>query len=348
MVGESGLSRAETEFGIELDATISLLEQLGQAPLAPLEVTRVGNGQSNVTLLMTDQLGHRWVLRRPPLGARLDSAHDMVREHRVLAALRDTSVPAPEVFGLGKGPGGVDLLLMQWIDGLVIDGAAAAERLPSATRHAVGLSMAETLARLHAIDPDEIGLGDLASLRPYAERQLNRWMRQWEASHTHEAPMVEQLAGRLRAAIPNQSEVRIVHGDFGLSNVIVDPQGGTVRAILDWELCTLGDPLADLGALLAYWTQPAEEKLLPNDATNVGGFPSGDELVAEYCDATGRDPAAVAFWQALALWKLAIIGEGVRRRALDDPRNAQRTGIPGPELVEGLIARATRVADGWF
>ena len=139
-----------------------------------------------------------------------------------------------------------------------------------------------------------------------------------------------------------------MHGDFGLSNVIVDPEGGTVRAVLDWELCTLGDPLADLGALLAYWTQPAEEKLLPNDATIVAGFPSGDELVAGYCDATGRDPAAVTFWHVLALWKLAIIGEGVRRRALDDPRNAQRTGIPGPELVEGLIARATRVADGWF
>ena len=139
MVGESGQSRAETEFGIELDATVLLLEQLGQAPLAPLEVTRVGNGQSNVTLLLTDQRGHRWVLRRPPLGARLDSAHDMVREHRVLAALRVTSVPAPKVFGLGKGPGGVELLLMQWVDGLVIDGAAAAERLPSPTRHAVGL-----------------------------------------------------------------------------------------------------------------------------------------------------------------------------------------------------------------
>lgn len=348
MVGEPGLSRAETEFGIELDATTSLLEQLGRAPLAPLEVTRVGNGQSNVTLLLTDQLGQRWVLRRPPLGARLDSAHDMAREHRVLAALQNTPVPAPEIFGLGEGPGGVNLLLMQWVDGLVIDGAAVAERVPPRTRHAVGLSMAETLVRLHAINPDAIGLGDLASRRPYAERQLNRWIRQWEASHTHDAPMVGQLAERLRAAIPNQSEVRIVHGDFSLSNVIVDPQGGTVRAVLDWELCTLGDPLADLGALLAYWTQPAEERLLPNDATIVPGFPSGDELVAAYCDATGRDPAAVAFWHALALWKLAIISEGIRRRALDDPRNAQRTGIPAPELVEGLIARATRVADGWF
>ncbi len=269
----------------------------------------------------------------------------MAREYRVLAALQPTPVPTPAVCGLGEGPGGAVLLLMEYVDGLVIDSAAAAERVSPATRRAVGYSMAETLARLHAVDPDEVGLGDLASRRPYAERQLNRWMRQWEASHTHECPGVGELAERLRAAIPEQSEVRIVHGDFGLSNVIIDPAGGLVRAVLDWELCTLGDPLADLGALLAYWTQPADEKLLPNDATTVGGFPLGKELVAAYCEASGRDAASVAFWHALALWKLAIIGEGVRRRALDDPRNAQRTGIPGPELVEGLIARANRVAD---
>lgn len=343
-----GLSGTEAEFGIELDETISLLERLGQEPRAPLQVVRIGNGQSNVTLLLIDEYGQRWVLRRPPLGARLDSAHDMSREHRVLAALQPTPVPTPAVFGMGQGPGGVDLLVMQWVDGLVLDRASVAESISPEHRRAIGYSMAETLARLHSIDPDQVGLGDLAGRRPYAERQLNRWFRQWEASRTQEAPMVEELADRLRTATPPQPEVRVVHGDFSLSNVIVDPQAARVQAVLDWELCTLGDPLADLGALLAYWTQPAAEKLLPNDATTVGGFPSGDELVASYCDATGRDPAAVVFWHVLALWKLAIIGEGVRRRALDDQRNAQRTGIPGPELVEGLIARANRVAGDWL
>jgi aminoglycoside phosphotransferase (APT) family kinase protein len=347
-VAKPGPTDTETEYGVEIGSLTSLLERLGQKPAPPLEVQQIGDGQSNVTLRVTDRSARRWVLRRPPLGATLESAHDMGREHRVLAALQQTPVPAPAVFGVGEGPDGATLILMEWIDGLVIDRAAVAERVPLSVRREIGYSMAETLARLHAVDPDQVGLGDLASRRPYAERQLKRWLRQWEASQTQELPGVQELARRLQAAIPAQTEVRIVHGDFGLSNVIIHPDRGHVCAVLDWELCTLGDPLADLGALLAYWTQPADERLLPNDATSVGGFLSGDELIAVYRESSGRDVAAVAFWHALALWKLAIIGEGVRRRALDDPRNAQRTGIPGPELVEGLIGRAARVADTAF
>ena len=345
---EQGQGSTDAEYGIDPDAVVALLKQSGQTSAAPLEVEQVGAGQSNVTLRLTDHVGNRWVLRRPPLGVMLESAHDMGREYRVLAALQHTPVPTPAVFGLGEGPGGATMLLMEWVDGLVIDGRASAERLSPPIRREVGYSMVETLARLHALDPDEVGLGDLASRRPYAERQLNRWLRQWEASRTQECPGVEEFAQRLRAAIPNQHEVRIVHGDFGLNNVLVDGDRGRVRAVLDWELCTLGEPLADLGALLAYWTPQADERLFPNDATAAGGFATGDELAAAYCDATGRDPAAVAFWHSLALWKLAVIGEGVRRRALEDPRNAQRTGTPGPELVEKLLARASRVAGAAF
>ena len=345
---KQGQGSTDAEYGIDLDAVVALLKQSGQTSAAPLEVEQVGAGQSNVTLRLTDHVGNRWVLRRPPLGVMLESAHDMGREYRVLAALQHTPVPTPAVFGLGEGPGGATMLLMEWVDGLVIDGRASAERLSPPIRREVGYSMVETLVRLHALDPDEVGLGDLASRRPYAERQLNRWLRQWEASRTQECPGVEEFAQRLRAAIPNQHEVRIVHGDFGLNNVLVDGDRGRVRAVLDWELCTLGEPLADLGALLAYWTPQADERLFPNDATAAGGFATGDELAAAYCDATGRDPAAVAFWHSLALWKLAVIGEGVRRRALEDPRNAQRTGTPGPELVEKLLARASRVAGAAF
>jgi aminoglycoside phosphotransferase (APT) family kinase protein len=347
-VTEPGPRSTDAEYGIDLDAIVGLLRQCGQKAAAPLEVEQIGAGQSNVTLRLTDHALNRWVLRRPPLGEMLESAHDMAREYRVLAALQHTPVPTPAVFGLGEGRGGATMLLMEWVDGLVIDGRTSAERLPPAIRREVGYSMVEALTRLHAVDPDEVGLGDLASRRPYAERQLKRWLRQWEASRTQECPGVEELARRLQAAIPDQHEVRIVHGDFGLSNVLLDGDRGRVRAVLDWELCTLGEPLADLGTLLAYWTQQADERLFPNDATAAGGFVPGDELVAAYCEATGRDPASVAFWHALALWKLAIIGEGVRRRALDDSRNAQRTGIPGPELAEKLVARATGVADAAF
>jgi aminoglycoside phosphotransferase (APT) family kinase protein len=299
---------------------------------APLRFTRVGDGKSNLTYLVTDASRRRWILRRPPVGPRLASAHDVAREHRVLRALGPTAVPAPAVLGFTDDPevGEAPLLLMAFVDGPV----AGELRLDPDASARLTESLVAALARVHAVDLRATGLEDLASHAPYAARQLKRWRRQWEASRTRELPAVERLADRLATAVPEQRELTVVHGDYHLLNVIAAPGGEAIRAILDWELCTLGDPLADLGGLLAYWPQDA----LP--VQRAAGFPPPAKVAELYAAATGRDLSALGFWHALGLWKVAIICEGVRRRALDDPRNAARTGIPPAHAVEDLIARA--------
>jgi aminoglycoside phosphotransferase (APT) family kinase protein len=312
----------------------------------PVRFARIGQGQSNLTYLATDAAGRRLVLRRPPLGELLASAHDVAREHRILRALQDTAVPTPAVVAFTDDPEITDvpLLAMAHVDGLVVDDLAIAEGLPEEVRRRLGLALPATLATIHAVDLDATGLTDLASHKPYAARQLKRWRRQWEESRTRELPLVDELADRLQAAMPSQRELTLVHGDFHLLNVIAAPDGGEIRAALDWELCTLGDPLADLGGLLAYWPQSSDALGGVFPAPRLPGFPTRRELTAAYADATGRNVAAVAFWQALGLWKIAIICEGVRRRARDDERNAASGGIPAQQVVDDLVAQACLVA----
>lgn len=332
--------------GIDEVAVTAWVTALGVGATVPLTFRRIGNGQSNLTYLMTDSGGTNWVLRRPPLGARLASAHDVVREHRILSALQGTRVPVPAVLGLTQDPAVTDapLMLMSHVDGVVVDDVAVAETLSLHRRAQIGASLTDTLARIHAVDLEATGLDDLASHKPYAERQLKRWTGQWEKSKTREVPAVEELAQRMRGAIPEQRELTLVHGDFHLSNVITSPDDGRVVAVLDWELCTLGDPLADIGALLAYWPQQDEKYAGPFMSSTLEGFPNRAQLADAYFAATGRDPAALGFWHTLALWKVAVIAEGILRRVIDDPRNKSAAG-PTTKLVDDIIARAITTAD---
>jgi aminoglycoside phosphotransferase (APT) family kinase protein len=311
---------------------------------APLALTRVGVGQSNVTYAVTDATGRRdrrWVLRRPPLGHLLASAHDVAREARILTALQDSDVPVPRVFGVWTADG-VPMVLMEFVDGLVLDREAVVAGVPEPTRHAVGLSIARALAPVHAVDLDKTALVDLASHKPYAERQLKRWTTQWQNSKTRESADLDELTARLAASIPEQHELTLVHGDFHLRNVIVAPADGSVAAVLDWELCTLGDPLADLGTLLAYWPAADEAGARVLSHSYLPGFPDRDEMAAAYLDASGRDGSALAFWHALGLWKIAIIAEGVLRRVLDEPRNRAAAHLPTTDQIDSLIAKALR------
>ena len=319
---------------------------LGLGARAPLRFAPVGQGRSNLTYGVTDARGARWILRRPPVGPLLPSAHDVAREHRILRALEQTRVPTPTVCGFTEDPAVTDvpLMMMTFVDGLVVDDQRGAEALGPRARARLGLSLVRSLARIHGVDLRATGLTDLASHKPFAARQLRRWRRQWEDSRTRELPAVDELADRLEAAIPEQNELALVHGDFHLLNVIAAPGGEDIHAILDWELCTLGDPLADLGGLLAYWPQAGDATDGPFPASRLPGFPSRGELAEAYAIETGRNLIALPFWHALALWKIAIITEGVRRRALDDERNAARTGIPTPQMVEELATQAQRVA----
>jgi aminoglycoside phosphotransferase (APT) family kinase protein len=318
--------------------------ELGEA--TPLRFSRVGNGYSNLTFRAEDAAGARWVLRRPPLGELLESAHDVEREHRILAALADEDVPTPRVLGLCRDPAvsEVPLVLMEHVDGFVLDSEAAVGRLGLDARGRVGRGLAETLARIHAVDLQRSGLATLSASRtPYAARQLRRWGSQWEASKTRELPLVGKVADRLAAAMPPQSETVLVHGDFHLMNALVSADG-QVRSVLDWELCTLGDPIADLGGLFAYWPEPGERPGVLFPASAYPGFPSREELAAAYAASSGRSLESLGFWHALGLWKLAIIAEGILRRELSDPRNTSLAGGVSAPLVEELVERASTVA----
>ncbi|MBE7191606.1 MAG: phosphotransferase family protein [Gordonia polyisoprenivorans] len=309
--------------------------------------TRVGFGQSNLTYLLTDDADGRWVLRRPPVGTLLASAHDVAREARILAALAPTDVAVPAVLGVctDESVSPVPLVVMEFVDGVVLDRLPAAQALSPAIRRAVGESMIDTLARIHDVDIEQAGLADLASHTPYAARQLKRWSAQWVKSKTREIPALDELTRRLTASAPDQQETRLVHGDFHIRNVMIDPDSGTVRAALDWELSTLGDPLADIGSTLAYWPAAGEPPLSAAPVELLEGFPTRDELAEMYLDRTGRDARALQFWHALGLWKVAIIAEGVLRRARDNPANRAAAGVPTDEVIDSLVARAIAVAD---
>lgn len=334
--------------GLDAEAVQEWIRGLGIEARLPLTFERIGLGQSNLTFLVQDQAGARWVLRRPPLGDLLASAHDVAREYRVLRALRDTDVPVPVVHALCEDPAvsDVPLMVMSYVDGLVLDGPADAENLGERQRHAVGKNLVGALARIHAVDLDATGLTTLASHKPYAARQLRRWAGQWELSKMRELPDLDDLTRRLQEAAPEPGEIVLVHGDCHPRNIIIDPQDGAVKAVLDWELCSLGDPLADIGTVMAYWPQPGDPETVRSDVTMGPGFATRAELLDEYARLTGRDVSAAPFWTALGVWKLAIIMEGVRRRQSDDPRNLSARGHFPQEGVDALVSYAHSVLSG--
>jgi aminoglycoside phosphotransferase (APT) family kinase protein len=327
-------------------AVADWVERLGIAFTGPLSFERLGLGQSNLTYLVRDADNREWVLRRPPLGQLLASAHDVAREARILSALQDTPVPTPKVHGLTRDADQVPLLLMEYVDGLVIDRMEKAESLAPQRRKQIGLSMAKTLAKIHAVDINAVSLADLASHKPYAQRQLKRWAGQWELSKTRELPDLDELTRRLTAAAPQQQELALVHGDFHLRNVITSHTTGDVVAVLDWELSTLGEPLADMGSLLAYWPAPGEDEWAGSfAAAALEGFPDRAEMTAVYLAETGRDAQTLKYWHALGLWKVAIIAEGVMRRAMDQPKNKAAAGTPTLHRIDALVRKAREVAE---
>jgi aminoglycoside phosphotransferase (APT) family kinase protein len=283
----------------------------------PLSFERIAGGHSNLTYRATDSNGHHWALRRPPLGKRLGSAHDMSREHRVVSALAATPVPVAPVVGLCEDESVNDapFYVMEFVEGPVLRGLAEAETFPDhADRQAIGERVVDTLVEIHAVDPDAAGLGELGRKEDYVARQLHRWQGQWEKSKTRELAAIDEVHERLAAAIPEQGSATIVHGDYRLDNMILTPEG-KVAAVVDWELCTLGDPLADVGLLMVYWPKSGEEATSLGQPANLApGFPDRDELRRRYAKRSGRDLSRLDFYVALGYWKLAIILEGVYAR----------------------------------
>src|SRR4051794_34289691 len=319
---------AATVNGIARETVDPWLEQHVEGASAPFEYRLIAGGRSNLTFAVTGRDGARFVLRRPPLGHVLESAHDMGREHRIIAALDPTPVPVPRPLALCDDPAvnGAPFYVMELVDGVVIaDEETAGRDLTSEARAASGPALIEVLADLHAVDPDAVGLGELGRKEGYVERQLRRWHRQFQSSKSREIPAIDEVHRRLSTHVPPQLRTGIVHGDYRLGNCLVGPDDGTVRAVLDWELCTLGDTLADLGWFAAYWIEPGETgAYVPRGvATTVPGFAPRKDLIERYVDRTGADVSQLDFYVALAYWKLACIADGVYAR--------YRAGVMGGE-----------------
>ena len=334
--------------GIDVPAVTAWFTEHTDA-VPPLAFDLIAGGRSNLTFRVTDTAGGAWVLRRPPLGHVLATAHDMGREHRIISALAPTDVPVAPVVGLctDETVNGAPFYVMDFVDGLVIRDAAVAKDVPIDVRRAAGMSIAATLAKIHAVDPDAVGLGELGRKEGYIARQLKRWNGQFEQARTREVPEVTRAYERLLEGIPEQGPAAIVHGDYRLDNCMIDASGEVI-AVLDWEICTLGDPLADLGLLMVYWTEAGDPLAALPSATTLPGFPTRAELVAAYQQAGGRPVGDLDYYVAFGYWKLACILEGVYTRYKagamgDDGADADAFGDTVRLLGEASLAALDRM-----
>lgn len=310
---------AETPAGIETPSVTDWMRANIERVTPPLSFTRIKGGHSNLTYRIDDAAGRVLVLRRPPLGELLPTAHDMTREWRFISAFHPTRVPVPPPLAYCDDPDvtGAPFYVMAFVEGHVLHNAdVAAEHYDDAQRRSTGLSFIDVLAEMHSHDPDDIGVGDIARKEGYVARQLKRWYSQWNASKTRELPEVDEVHDALSSRIPEQGPARVVHGDYRLGNCITSFDG-KIAAVLDWEIATLGDPLADVGYVLHQWSEADEEGLAHRmSPTGAGGFPRRSELVERYAETSGRDLAGIDFYVAFSHWKTACIVEGVYARYL--------------------------------
>jgi aminoglycoside phosphotransferase (APT) family kinase protein len=309
----------------------------------------LSGGLSNITY----RLGLRGgpvILRRPPLGGVLPSAHDMQREYRVMSALASTSVPVPRTLAVCTDPEvlGYPFYVMSHVDGQVLRTAADTAAISPETRRGLATQLVDVLADLHAVDLDAAGLSDYGRAEGYTARQIRRWGGQWERSRTRDLPDMDLLLGWLADHVPARSEGTVVHGDYRLDNTIVDLTGPEPRiaAVVDWELSTLGDPLADLGLALTYWHDNGDSERagipVAVGVTAHEGFPTGREFAQAYALRTGRDLTELPFYLALAAMKLAVVLEGVHARFVGG--HTVSAGYEGVgEAVPALVARGLQL-----
>lgn len=320
-----------------------LASQLGDDAWRDCSLELVAGGRSNLTFIVTSPAG-AVVLRRPPLSNRLPTAHDMSREHRVITALGDTPVPVPETLALCNDETviGAPFYVMSRVLGYIVrdvmpDGYATS----AADRQAIGCGLIDVLADLHGVDPAAVGLGDYGRPDGYLARQIRRWTTQWETTRQPDEPggtELDRLAVRLSEAMPSSLSGPVVHGDYRMDNVLLDPTTpGTVAAVLDWELSTLGDPLADVGLFYVYWQDPSDSDtqaaagLLPS-VTRLAGFPTRRELLDRYAARTSRDLSSLPWYVGFACFKLAVVLSGVAAR-----------GRAGAMIGDGFVEMAARI-----
>lgn len=286
---------------------------------APFHYTQIAGGHSNLTFKVDDADGHSYVLRRPPLGHRLASAHDMGREHRIIASLANSAVPVAPALGFcdDEAINELPFYVMSYVEGHVVrDLQTATSVLTVEGRLRASESLVDTMVAIHNVNLKEVGLDDLSRHEGYIARQLKRWNQNIVDQRTRDLPLVDQVYQELMTRIPEQGPATIVHGDYRLDNCMVDSDGNII-AVLDWEICTLGDPMADLGLLMVYWNGPTDEaSAWSNTVCTAEGFLNRADLAARYATVSGRDISQLDFYVAFAYWKLACIIEGVYARYL--------------------------------
>ena len=333
--------------GINVEGVTRWLSANVSGATDPFTFHVIAGGHSNLTYRVEGADGNAFVLRRPPLGHRLASAHDMSREHRIIAGLQSSAVPVAPSLGLctDESVNGAPFYVMGFVDGHVIRDREIAEALLTHdARRGASESLVDTLAAIHSVDLDACGLNDLGKHDGYIARQLKRWYGQWNDQKTRDVPAVDHVHAALSERIPEQGPATLVHGDYRLDNCIVGDDGA-VRAVLDWEICTLGDPLADIGMLQVYWTGPGDPpSAWAGSATTADGFLDRDDLVARYAAVSGRDLSQLPFYVSFAYWKLACILQGVYYRYLGGALGARDPAELDPYIAQ-IDSAATRASE---
>jgi aminoglycoside phosphotransferase (APT) family kinase protein len=329
--------------GIDVPRVTEWLEAHVAGSRPPFHFELIPAGHSNITFKVTDARGEHYVLRRPPLGAVLATAHDMGREFKIISALGPTPVPVPPALGLcaDAAVNGAPFYVMGFVDGHVLVETADSERhFAAAERRRISESLIQVLADLHSVDVDAVGLGDLGKKEAYIARQIKRWRRQWEDSKTRELEAMETVAVALERHMPEQIGATIVHGDFRLGNCITG-HDARIAAVLDWELCTLGDPMADVGYILNDWVEAGEApfgSLTRPGPSAADGFLSRAEMLDAYQRLSGRVVRNVDYYRAFQYWRLAAIAEGVLSRFLK--------GVMGKAAdTDGMVKRVETLAN---
>ncbi|MFC4036068.1 phosphotransferase family protein [Streptomyces polygonati] len=333
------MSETDEPPGLDLDRLRGYLDrEIPGLVAGELRARLVEGGRSNLTYRVTDGTG-TWVVRRPPLGHVLATAHDMTREHRVISALAGTPVPVPATISLCEDPKvlGAPFYVMEFVRGTPYRDERQLRAIgPERTRAAV-LTLTDTLVDLHAVDPAAVGLAGFGRPEGFLDRQLRRWGKQLDASRSRDLPGVDELHARLGATLPSSPEPTIVHGDYRLDNVLIDDDG-RLTAVLDWEMSTLGDPLTDLGLLAMYGELRADEAVPAPTIGGSPGHPSTGEVIERYALRSGRDVSAIDWYTAFAYLKVAVILEGIHYRwTLGHTLGAGFDRIGG--LVPGFIER---------
>ena len=322
----------------------------------PLQICLIAGGHSNLTYRIDDAAGQRFVLRRPPVGKLHSRAHDVAREYRIFAALSGTSVPVPGVAALCSDPAviGAPFYVMRWVEGTVVDSPeVAVSALPTdRLRTRAAEHVVDCLAALSRLDVDAIGLGSLGPRENFVARQLERLRSVWEKTKTRELPIIESLYERLMVARPPQVHTGLVHSDYRIGNLMLDASG-RVAAVLDWELCAIGDVLADLGFLINNWDgpdDPAPGVWMREAPTRAAGFPDRAQIVARYAEQTGFNVADLNYYRAFCYWRIAVIGEGVKRRYETGAMAGERVNVAAMERrIQGradLTDHFLRLSDG--